>query len=220
MRLSGTTVRLYFCPTRLVPLRQAPACHSPEMLRWSTGRLTGAATGQQFHWGLFAPRFGLAYRLNEQSVVRGGYGIFYVPDDASFNDAPWTSPINAASTPWLASLNGGATPNATLSSPFPSGILNPVGRSAGYQSTLYGTTMTLPVPKGSYGYTQQYNLNFEHDLGHGAMFGIAYAGSRKPPPWKFSDVTSFQIRIWHWAHSYRRRVPNPLFGLVPNGTIL
>jgi L-alanine-DL-glutamate epimerase-like enolase superfamily enzyme len=63
----------------------------------------------------------LAYRLNEQSVVRAGYGMFYVPDDASSNDSPWTSPINAASTPWLASLNGGATPSATLSNPFMGG---------------------------------------------------------------------------------------------------
>jgi len=213
--------QVVFLPDQASPLAASTGLPLTGNVALVNSAAYGSRYSQQFHWGLFAPRFGLAYRLNEQSVVRAGYGIFYVPDDASFVDAPWTSPINAASTPWLASLNGGATPNATLSSPFPSGILNPVGRSAGYQNTLYGTTMTLPVPKGSYGYTQQYNLNFEHDLGHGAMFGIAYAGSKGSHlPGNAQNVNQLPDQDLALGTQLSQAVPNPFYGLVPNGTIL
>ena len=37
---------------------------------------------------VFSPRFGLAYRLNNKTVLRSGYGIFYLPNDVAFNTAP------------------------------------------------------------------------------------------------------------------------------------
>jgi hypothetical protein len=101
-----------------------------------------------------------------------------VPNDVSFLAAPWVSPLNQASTSWVTSLNGGATPYATLSNPFPSGILDPLGRSPSLQSTLYGNGITLPVPNEPYGYTQQWNFGIERQLGPGMMLEIAYAGSK------------------------------------------
>jgi hypothetical protein len=176
---------------------------------------------QQFHWLLFAPRVGLAYRLNNQSVVRAGYGVFYVPNDASFLAAPWASPVNSANTPWVTSLNGGATPYATLSNPFPSGINNPIGRNPNYQSTLYGTSITVPVPKGSYGYTQQWNLNFEHDLTHNAMFELAYAGSKGTHlPGNPQNVDQLPDQDLAQGTQLLQSVTNPFVNLVPGGTIL
>ncbi len=176
---------------------------------------------QQFHWRLFAPRIGFAYRATSQTVVRAGYGVFYVPDDASFFSAPWISPINSAATAWLTSLNGGATPNATLSSPFPSGIAQPIGRNPNYQSTLYGTSMTVSVPKGSYGYTQQWNLDFEHDLTHSMMFGLAYAGSKGTHlPGNPQNVDQLPDQDLSQGTQLTQPVANPFYGLVPGGTIL
>ncbi len=81
--------------------------------------------------------------------------------------------------------------------------------------------MTLPVPKGSYGYTQQYNLNFEHDLGHGAMFGIAYAGSKGSHlPGNSQNVNQLPDQDLALGTQLSQAVPNPFYGLVPNGTIL
>ena len=81
--------------------------------------------------------------------------------------------------------------------------------------------MTLPVPKGSYGYTQQYNLNFEHDLGHGAMFGIAYAGSKGSHlPGNSQNVNQLPDQDLALGTQLSQAVPNPFYGLVPNGTLL
>lgn len=44
--------------------------------------LLGAKTRGRFGkriWKNYAPRFGFAYRMNPQTVVRGGYGLFYLP---------------------------------------------------------------------------------------------------------------------------------------------
>ena len=41
---------------------------------------------------LSAPRLGLAYRLNNKTVIRTGYGIFWLPNDVAFNIAPITIP--------------------------------------------------------------------------------------------------------------------------------
>jgi hypothetical protein len=210
-----------FLPNQASPLAAATGLPLMGNVALVNSAAYSSRNGQRFHWRLFAPRVGFAYRPNNKSVVRAGYGVFYVPDDASFNDAPWTSPINAASTAWLTSLNGGATPSATLSAPFPSGISQPVGRNPNFQNTLYGSTMYLPVPKGSYGYTQQWNLDFEHDLTHSAMFGLAYAGSKGTHlPGNSQNINQLPDQDLSQGTQLSNPVANPFYGLVPKGTIL
>src|SRR5262249_14983818 len=48
----------------------------------SADRKTRNATDP--HWRLFAPRVGFAYRVTKDMVVRGGYGIFFLPNDITF----------------------------------------------------------------------------------------------------------------------------------------
>src|SRR5262249_151697 len=127
---------------------------------------------------LFAPRLGMAYRLNNKTVVRAGYGIFYLPNDVNMSSAPWSNPINSITTPWVATTDGGRTPAATLNNPFPNGLLQPPGPDSSYQSILLGTGITSPVADQRYSYVQQWNFNVERELGDGFLFEIAYAGSR------------------------------------------
>ena len=35
------------------------------------------------HYGLFAPRIGLAYRLTDKTVIRTGGGVFFIPATCS-----------------------------------------------------------------------------------------------------------------------------------------
>src|SRR5258708_7850986 len=80
-----------------------------------------------------APRIGAAYQLRDKVVLRGGYGVFYVPD--YYGQGPNTG--YSQPTPWVTSLNGGLNPSSTLSgnaslglpSAFPNGQIPVTGNS-------------------------------------------------------------------------------------------
>ena len=82
----------------------------------------------------FAPRVGLAYSLSPRTVLRGGYGIFWVPTDVSFALNPINDMVNAPGTTYTGTVDG-IHPYTSISSPFPYGIAPPPGRSLGAQGT-------------------------------------------------------------------------------------
>ena len=62
----------------------------------------------------FMPRVGLAYSWDQKTVIRAGYGIFFIPNWTLFNLNPSNDPLNDANTLWVATTNGGLSPNSTL----------------------------------------------------------------------------------------------------------
>jgi hypothetical protein len=172
------------------------------------------------HWKLFAPRLGLAYRLNNKTVIRMGYGIFFLPNDVNMSSAPWSNPINSITTPWVATTDGGLTPSAKLSNPFPNGILQPPGRDPSFQSILFGTGITSPIANQPYAYVQQWNFNVERELGQGFMFEVAYAGSRGVHLVGASgQVNQLPDQDLALGSKLQQPVPNPFYGLISTGTL-
>lgn len=127
----------------------------------------------------FAPRLGFAYRLNERTVLRGGYGIFYPTSAAQgIRDAFGSSPFNQGRTktnsldPLLplggfpgfpaGPLNGGATP------------LNG-GRlpALGGQPAANAIPFDLQQPR-----IEQFNFTFEREIGWQTGLRVSYLGSR------------------------------------------
>ena len=76
---------------------------------------------------IWAPRFGYAYRLTDWLVSRGGYGIFYVPNNISNYRLDGFS----LATQMVTSLDNNLTPFNTLRNPFPSGLVQPPGTAGG-----------------------------------------------------------------------------------------
>ena len=62
----------------------------------------------------FSPRFGLAYAMDKKTVIRAGYGIFYIPNYVSFGLNPDNDVVNLASTPLHATNDSFITPAAML----------------------------------------------------------------------------------------------------------
>src|ERR1700728_2954290 len=62
----------------------------------------------------FSPRLGFAYSVDSKTVIRGGYGIFFIPNYVSFGLNPDNDVINLATTPFHATVDQGLSPAATL----------------------------------------------------------------------------------------------------------
>jgi hypothetical protein len=82
----------------------------------------------------FSPRIGFAFAADSKTVVRGGYGIFYIPNYVSFALNPDNDFINLASTPLHATNDSFITPAAMLD-----------GDGCGYTSAGFTGTSVFPA---------------------------------------------------------------------------
>jgi len=131
----------------------------------------------------FAPRIGIAYGLTPTTIVRSGYGIFWVPNDVSFALNPINDMVNASATTYTGTLDG-THPYNSISLPFPDGISAPPGRSLGTQGTQQFLTQVVQAitevdrvhhPSS---YVQQWNLSIEKQIPSGFLLSAAYVGSK------------------------------------------
>jgi hypothetical protein len=168
----------------------------------------------------FMPRIGLAFKLNDKTVLRSGYGIFYgflgqrrgdvIQDGFSQN-----TPINVT-------LNNGLTFIETLSNPFQGGVLQPVGAANGPLTNL-GQTVTFFNQKPLSPYMQRWELSIQRELPGGFVGEATYVGNRgthidttrnlnaTANRFLSTSPTRDQARIDYLS----RNVPNPFFGLLP-----
>jgi hypothetical protein len=132
----------------------------------------------------FAPRIGFAYSFDPKTVIRAGYGVFWIPNYVSFGLNPNNDLVNDATTSYTGTING-TVPVNTINTPFPAtGVVPPVGRTLGALGTQqYATQVVQNFSIADYynhpeGYVQQWNLNIQRDLPGGFFFSAAYVGSK------------------------------------------
>jgi hypothetical protein len=175
---------------------------------------------QDTHWKLFAPRVGFAYRLTNKTVIRAGFGIFFLPNDATFNLSPHQHPINQLLTPWTTTLDGGLTPQATFNNPFPNGVLQPPGHNASFQQTLYGQSVSSPIATQGYPYNQQWNFNIGRELPGGIALEVAYAGARGVHLLVAGQtLNQLPDRYLSLGTQLTTQVANPFYGLITTGSL-
>jgi hypothetical protein len=181
-------------------------------------------------WRLFAPRFGFTYGLTAKTVVRGGYGIMYIPSNVSTTDVPNATSSPGAVTQMTTSLDGGITPAATytsftgsgtagtFSNPFPNGIVQPPNRSeAALASSVEGTSLTDPLVAQKFPYMQQWNLNIESQSFWGMLMGIGYVGAKGTylPMNGSPQLNQLPDQYDSMGSALLTKVPNPFFGKLP-----
>ena len=142
-----------------------------------------------------APRIGLAYGVTPQTIVRSGYGIFWIPNDVSFALNPINDMVNAPGTTYTGTVDG-IHPYSSISLPFPNGISAPPGRSLGIVGTQQFLTQVVQSitevdPRDHpEGYVQQWNLSVERDLRAGFSISAAYVGSKGTHLEQYSQQTN------------------------------
>jgi hypothetical protein len=130
-----------------------------------------------------SPRVGFAYSYNPKTVVRSGYGIFWIPNYVSFGLNPNNDPVNDATTSYTGTVNG-SVPINTINFPFIPQIVPPIGRTRGTLGTQQYATQTVQsfaiANLGDHpaGYVQQWNLNIQRELPWRLFVSAAYVGSK------------------------------------------
>jgi hypothetical protein len=117
-------------------------------------------------------RAGMAYSLNEKTVLRAGYGRYFLnPTSQSFNSG------FSQSTTLIASNDGGRTPTYALGNPWPSGIQDPPGSSLG-PLTFLGRGPSSSNPDFIVPNVHQFSAGIQRELPWRISLEATYAGSR------------------------------------------
>ena len=130
-----------------------------------------------------APRLGLAYSVTPKTIVRSGYGIFWIPNYVAYSLNPGNDMVNAASTTFTGTVDG-IHPYSSISLPFPNGISPPPGRTLGLRGTQQFLTEVVQsiteVDRNNHpeGYMQQWSLSVERQFPAQFSLVAAYVGSK------------------------------------------
>src|SRR5262245_31917519 len=158
----------------------------------------------------FGPRVGVAYQLNEKTVLRGGYGMSYLP---AFD--PSTSVGYSVNTAYVASTDGNLKPANTLSNPYPFGLVQPVGSSQGLQTqlgqsfTFYHTDVKIPV-------NHQFSFGVQREIPWKMAVDISFIGSRTHSLSTSKGINEVSAAdLARGAAFLNAPVTNPFAGLLP-----
>ena len=213
----------YFDPNVLSPISAAVA---PALGRQVYGGFEYASASNRYAWPAnnhdFAPRLGIAYKITDRLVARAGAGIFFLQPSALISfDNPGQFYGFSSSTSYNATDAGGFFPTQLVNNPFPGGINQPTGGSAGL-NTLVGDGLGQIWPKAPHpdGYTEQWSFDLQYQLGSHAVLEAGYTGNRgKKLLYGNPNLDADQLNPSYLSlgAALDNPVANPFYGLVnPN----
>jgi hypothetical protein len=168
----------------------------------------------------FMPRIGFAFKLNEKTVMRGGYGIFFGFLGQRRGDVFQSG--FATNTPMNVTPNNGLTFVEKLSNPFQNGLVIPSGSARGIETSV-GQSITFFNPNPLSPYNQRWQLGFQRELAGGFVAEASYVGNRGTHIEITRNLNTLpnQYLSTSPARDSARNtyltalIPNPFFGLMP-----
>ena len=153
----------------------------------------------------FAPRIGFAATLNERTVVRGGYGISFIPPFMGTPGALRNPPFVTLFAGPIGSTYIGSDKIATALPPFvPADPNNPSGNIA-------ATGFDGSVP-----YVHQFNVTVQRELPLGFVGGVSYVGQRGKDQYFPNNGPDFNSPLPGNPQTVQAR--RPYASTVPNAT--
>jgi hypothetical protein len=186
---------------------------------------------------LFSPRIGFAWTpkaLGSKTVVRGGLGVFVFPVGIMGGPTPsstYPDPINqegfSQTTQMVVTNNNYLTPAATLSNPFPNGII-PLNSSAPGLGTFLGQSVLFASPQIRNPYSIRWNFGIQRQLSPNTVVQVVYIGNHSlhlPITTQLNGVplqylATGLVRNNTIINNLSSTVANPFAGLLPNSTSL
>jgi hypothetical protein len=165
-------------------------------------------------------RAGVAWQPFDKWVLRGGYGLFYLGQNAAGPDTGFSR-----QTAMVTSTDNNLTPAASLSDPFPrslfpTGLLQPIGNSQGLATNLGlgigAQFLDRPLPR-----SHQFSFGFQRLLPWESVLDVSYVGNIT----EGLPITAAQnfipaqtlnsIPVADRPAYFSAQVPNPMRGLLP-----
>jgi len=133
----------------------------------------------------FMPRLGFSYQLNPKLVIRGGFGMFYSPENDARED------ILTKNYPFFTqqqfvnffdygcycfdlpySLDAGVARSTTISIPSGASTIDMTTVPGGNTQTVYSEPRNFPTA-----YSRNYNVTVQQQFGAGTSFELGYVGA-------------------------------------------
>ena len=205
----------YFDPNAPSPLAgPAGLPNLKGVLRWLGG--DNPSNQQDTSWKDFGPRAGFAFKVTANSVLRGGYGIFYTPRNIQANG---NGAIEAfRDTPLVATIDGGLTSANRLSNPYPQGVLAALNDRD--PNANVGASISAPVHDYKSGYVQLSSLNYQFELPGGIVMQAGYWANKGTHlisgGWNINQLPDQYLSL---GNQLNNQVPNPFKGLIASGAL-
>ena len=159
-----------------------------------------------------SPRVGTAFTLNDKTVVRGGYGLFWAPwAYGANNSVGYSATTNMAQPTNIPSIN--------IVDPFPSGLIPISGNSRGLLSGV-SSDISFVDPNKTAPYVHQYSVDMQRELVGNLSATVAYIGStgRRLTVQGNVNINQVDPKYIGLGSALTQTVPNPFFGNPNAGT--
>lgn len=166
------------------------------------------------------PRVGFAFSFNPRTVIRGGYGLFFDQIGITTN-----LPIQTGfsqETAFVPTIDNGLSFRATLSNPFPDGLLAAAGNRNGL-STFLGRSISFYPASPRTPYNQRWSFGLQRELMGRIGLDVTYVGnrgtaiqtSRQLDGIPNQYLSKLRVRDQATIDLLSKAVPNPFYPLLP-----
>lgn len=161
----------------------------------------------------FDPRLGVSYRLDEQTVIRAGFGIFHAPPPSLANASLGYQAVTNSNP---AQANG-VTPLFNLANPFPQGLTQPTGNSLELETQLGQNISGLPRQQ-KISYSEQWSIDLQRELPGRFVVAAGYVGNNGLhlySPLNYNQLPDSSLAL---GSQLLALAPNPFYGVIKDQT--